>query len=202
MTPTPHEPSPTEVMYCRCCRRAVNTRTGAAGVIYLHAAEVRGEPVNHRADPVPIADIDDPLIECDFCSAPKAVWVYRCADQRADLHRVTAQVLDLRDYHHRHHAARARRVETEYALTQAVGEQWATCAGCADLIEARDLYGLIRRVTEALPTKLTRGKRLVRLRGELHTLYTAVFDTLAPGRGRIEPDHPLGLWPSATDGTP
>jgi hypothetical protein len=194
--------SPVEARYCRRCRRAVNTRTGPAGVTYLHAAEVRGEPVDHRPDPVPAPEIDDPLIECDFCSAPEAAWVYRCADQRTDLHRVTARVVDVRDYRHRHHAARATRVETEHALTQAWGETWSTCAGCATLVEARDVYGLIWRVVEAMPAKLTRGNRLVRIRGELHSTYTTVFDTLAPGRGRIEPGHPLGVWPTGSDGTP
>jgi hypothetical protein len=65
---------------------------------------------------------------------------------------------------------------------------------------------LIGRVVEAMPAKYTRGKRLVRVRGELHGTYSAVFDTLAPGRGRIEPGHPLGVWTvppdEPPDGTP
>ena len=62
--------------------------------------------------------------------------------------------------------------------------------------------GLIWRVVEAMPAKLTRGNRLVRIRGELHATYMTVFDTLAPGRGRIEPGHPLGVWPMDPGGTP
>jgi hypothetical protein len=203
-TPTdPAEIPPVEVVYCRRCRRALTTRTGpGGGVTFLHAVELRGETVEHRPEPVPVTEISDPLIECDFCSAPDAVWIYRqnAAELRTEVRTVTARVVDARDYQHRHHAARTRRTETEPALTQAWGERWSACAGCAEAIEARDVYGLIWRVVEALPAKLTRGNRLVRVRGELYGTYTAVFATLAPGRGRIEPGHPLGVWPA--DGTP
>ena len=75
------------------------------------------------------------------------------------------------------------------------------CARALTLIEARDLYGLIRRVVEAMPAKLTRGNRLARVRGELHGRYSDVFATLAPDRGRIAPGHPLGIWPAPSDGT-
>lgn len=199
-SPNPAETPP--VMYCRRCRRAVNTRTGPTGVTYVHAVEVRGETVDHRPDPAPVTEITDPLIECDFCSTPDAAWIYRCADQHTDVHTVTRRVVDAADYRDRHHAARTRRTETEHAITQAWGEQWSACNGCAELIEARDLYGLISRVVDAMPAKLTRGNRLVRVRGQLHHTYKAVFDTLAPGRGRIEPGHPLGVWPQSPDGTP
>jgi hypothetical protein len=194
-TPNPGEIPLVEVLYCRCCRRAVNTRTGPGGVTYLHAIEARGGRVDHRPDPAPVTEISDPLIECDFCSGPDAVWIYRCADQRTDIRTVTKRVVDLRDYQARYHAARTRRTDTEHALTQAWGERWSACAGCAELVEARDLYGLIGRVVEAMPAKLTRGNRLLRVRGELHGTYSVVFDTLAPSRGRIEPGHPLGVWP-------
>src|SRR5262249_12656281 len=61
------------------------------------------------------------------------------------------------------------------------------------------LYGLISRVVDAMPPKYTRGKRLMRVRGDLHGTYSAVFDPLAPVRGRIEPGHPLGVWPESPD---
>lgn len=200
--PNPAEIPPVEGVYCRRCRRAVSTRTGPGGVTYLHAIEVRGEPVDHRPEPVPVTEISDPLIECDFCSAPDAAWIYRCADQRTNLRQVTARVVDARDYPHRHHAARTRRVGTEHAMTQAWGERWPACAGCAELIEARDVYGLIRRVVEAMPAKLTRGNRLARVRSELHGTYTTMFTTLASGRGRIEPGHPFGVWTAPQDEPP
>jgi hypothetical protein len=191
----------TEPLYCRRCRRGVNVRTGNGVVVeYLHAAEQRGQRSDHRPDPAPVTEIADPLIECDFCSAPDAAWIYRCADQRTDVRRVTARVISVGDYRNRHHAARVRRTDTEHAVTQAWGERWSACHGCADLIEARDLYGLIRRVVDAMPAKLTRGKHLMHTRGQLHSTYSDVFATLAPGRGRITPGHPLGIWPDAAGG--
>jgi hypothetical protein len=74
------------------------------------------------------------------------------------------------------------------------GQRWSACDGCAALIEHRDLMGLIARVTDAMPAKLTRGKKLLLTRGLLHDNYTTVFATLRPGRGRITSGHPLGVW--------
>ncbi|WP_249714613.1 hypothetical protein [Rhizomonospora bruguierae] len=174
----------------------MNVRTNHGSIVeYLHAAEQRGERFDHRPDPAPVTEIPDPLIECDFCSAPEAAWVYRCADQRTDIHRITAQVVGVSDYRDRHRAARARRTDTEHAVTQAWGERWSTCGDCANLIEARDLFGLIRRVVDAMPPKLTQGKHLIRTRGHLYDTYSTMFATLASGRGRITPGHPLGIWP-------
>jgi hypothetical protein len=83
--PTPPEVPLVEAVFCRRCRRAVSTRIGPTGVTFLHAVELRGDTVDHRADPVPVTEIDNPLIECDFCSAPEAAWIYRC--KRAELRR-------------------------------------------------------------------------------------------------------------------
>jgi hypothetical protein len=46
------------------------------------------------------------------------------------------------------------------------GERWSACDDCAALIETRDLMGLISRVTDAMPAKYTRGKKLLRVRGD------------------------------------
>ncbi|WP_431937077.1 hypothetical protein [Micromonospora sp. RP3T] len=193
-----------EPPYCRRCRRGLNIRFNDLGFVvgYLHAAEQRGHSSDHRPEPVPITEIPDPIIECDFCSAPDAAWIYRCANQVTDARRVTAQVFAVGDYQSRHHAARVRRTETEHAFTQAWGERWTSCDGCASFIEARDLYGLIGRVADAMPAKLTRGKHLMRTRGQLHDRFSTVFDTLAPSRGRIAPGHPLGIWPGHAEETP
>lgn len=193
-----------ESLYCRRCRRALNIRYNNLGMVveYLHAAEQRGQRSDHRPEPAPISEIPDPIIECDFCTAPDAAWIYRCANQVTDARRVTARVVAVGDYQSRHHAARVRRTDTEHAFTQAWGERWSACQGCGDLIEARDLYGLIARVADALPAKLTRGKHLMRTRGQLHERYSDVFDTLAPGRGRIAPGHPLGIWTHPTGEAP
>ncbi|WP_328366626.1 hypothetical protein [Micromonospora zamorensis] len=192
-----------ESMYCRRCRRGLNIRFNDLGLIvgYLHAAEQRGQQSDHRPEPAPITDIPDPIIECDFCSRPEAAWIYQCANQVTDARRITGQVVSVNDYRSRNHAARVRRTDTEHAITQAWGERWTACQGCADLIEARDMYGLILRVTDAMPAKLTRGKHLMRTRGELHDSFSAVFDTLAAGRGQITPGHSLGIWPDTTEKT-
>ena len=92
------------------------------------------------------------------------------------------------------HAARTRSVTTEPTLTQQWGQRWTACESCSTLIEARDLYGLIGRVADAMPAKYTRGNRLARVRGELHGTFSNVLATLQPGRGRITPEHPLGVW--------
>jgi hypothetical protein len=182
-------------MYCRACRRALNSRTSPSGrVTYVHAVELRGEACDHPADPAPLSEVADPVMECDFCSRPDPAWTYLCDDQQTHLRAVTARVVGARDYRDRHGAARVLRTETEPGLTQAWGNRWAACDGCAPLIEQRDLYGLVGRVADAMPAKYTRGKRLARIRGELHATYTRVFATLSPGRSRITPTQPLGVW--------
>ena len=139
----------------------------------------------------------------DQNSPPSVSSSLRGAGQQSDDSQPSAGLdIDARDYRDRHHAARARRTDTEHAITQAWGRRWSSCEACAALVQARDLYGLIGRVVDAMPARVTRGNRLVRVRGELHGLYAAVFDTLAPGRGRITPGHPLGVWAQPPAGTP
>lgn len=185
--------------HCRTCRRALSTVTTALGPpMFLHSAELRGDTVDHPADPVPVTDLADPIIECDFCSAPDAAWVYRSANLDTEVRRVVNRVVGLRDYRRRHHAARTVWVDTEDGFTHRWGQTWGTCAGCAEVIERRDLYGLIGRVVEAMPPAMRRGKRLIRVRGEMHDTFSRMFTTLAPGRGRITPGHPLGIWDQPT----
>jgi hypothetical protein len=179
-----------DAVFCRSCRRALNVRVVDGRVSFLHAQELRGGTCDHRADPAPLAELSGAVLECDFCSRPEAVWAYVCADRYTQTRIVTARVLGAGDYRDRHRAARVRRTETKPGMTQAWGVRWASCDGCATLIENRDLYGLITRVTEAMPAKLTRGNRLVRVRGELHSLYSDVFATLAAGRTEITPGPP------------
>jgi hypothetical protein len=131
------------------------------------------------------------------------VWIYVCADQESETRIVvTARTVAAGDYQRRHHAARTRSVETTSGPVHIWGERWSTCDGCATLIEARDLYGLISRVTDAMPAKYTRGRRLVAVRGQLHGHYSTVLATLQPGRGRITPHHPLGVWTLPESGHP
>jgi len=201
----PSEPPEPIPPYCRTCRRALQWRLSPSGRFdFIHAAEQRGDTSDHPADPAPITEIVDPIIECDFCSAPEAGWIYWCADQRTDTHIVTSRTVGLHDYRRRHLAARTRSVETSAGPSQLWGERWSACEGCAPLIERRDLMALISRVTDAMPAKYTRGKKLLRVRGDLHATYSTVFATLRPGRARITTEHPLGLWeaPDAQQPTP
>ncbi len=193
--PGTSEPTGEAWPYCRTCRRALNVHTSPSGpVSYRHAEELRGGTVDHPADPVPLTELADPLIECDFCSRPGAAFSYVCADQVTESRLVTTRTVDAHDYHHRHRAARTLSVTTAPGATQVWGQRWAACDGCAELIERRDLYGLVGRVADEMPAKYTRGNRLARTRGELHANYSNVFATLQPGRGRITPGHPLGVW--------
>ena len=182
-------------MYCRTCRRALNIRASGLGpATYHHAAELHGETSDHRPDPVPLTELPNPAMVCDFCNSPDPTWTYLCADQLTEARLVTTRVVDLSDYRDRHAAARTRRADTVPGITQSWGQCWASCDECATYLERRDLYGLISRITDTLPARLTRGKRLVTTRGRLHAAFSTVLDTLAPGRGRITPDRPLGVW--------
>ncbi len=194
--------------YCRACRRALNVKVTQAGkVSYRHSEELRGETVDHPADPVPLTELDNPVMVCDFCSRPDPAWCYLTGDQTTQSRIITSRAVGIRDYQRRHHAARTRSVTTEPTLTQQWGQRWTACKDCSTPIEARDLYGLIGRVADAMPAKYTRGSRLARVRGELHGTFSNVLATLQPGRGRITPDHPLGVWepaepPAATAAEP
>jgi hypothetical protein len=187
-------------IYCRTCRKALNVRTSALGeVSYHHTSQLRGQVPDHQPDPVPLAELTNPEMVCDFCSAPNPVWTYVCDDQLTESRLVTSRVVDLGEYRDRHAAARTRRTDTIPGITQSWGQRWAACEECATHLERADLYGLITRVTDTLPAKLTRGRRLLTTRGQLHAAFNPVLDSLTPGRGRITPDEPLGVWEPTPD---
>ncbi|MFC7527543.1 hypothetical protein [Actinoplanes sp. GCM10030250] len=168
---------------------------------FEHPNELRGDTRDHQPQPAPVTEVPDPIIECDFCSSPEARWVYVCADQETDTRYVTRRTVEVGDYQRRHYAARTRAVETASGPLRIWGERWSTCDGCAALLEAHDLYGLIARVTDAMPPKLIRGKKLMTVRGLLHGNYSTVLETLRPGRGRITARYPLMAWEETPDRT-
>lgn len=181
----------TEPIYCATCKTALNRfldREGGSALSYFHS--LQNGPVDHEPVPVPLSQLDNPIMRCDFDSAPDPVWLYTAAEQVTEASVVTRSKVGLRDYQQRHTAARVRSVETAHALTSNLGEGWTACEACAELIEARDLLGLVRRVTEAMPPQMVRGRKLIEKRGELIDMYGRLFDTLLPGRERIggEPD--------------
>lgn len=166
-------------MFCRGCKTAVATLTLDGNLIgYQHQTSLRGAPEDHKPDPVPLTELPDAIIICDFCDSPQTLWSYPCEDQATETVRVTERVVGRSDYRDRHGAARVRRLETEPYRTLLWGEKWAACADCAELIEQRDLFGLIRRVCDGLPSKFTNARALPSTRASLMTFYGNVFATL------------------------
>ncbi|GAA1025833.1 hypothetical protein GCM10009557_01320 [Virgisporangium ochraceum] len=177
-------------MFCRTCRRPLNTRARAGRIEYLHAEQLRGGAAGHPAEPVTAAEIGTVVLVCDFCSAADPVWIYTGADQETDIRVVTSEVVDFGDYQRRHRAARTVRADTEMGPLQQWGERWTACDGCAAYLDARNLYGLIGRVVDRMAAKYRRGSRLARTRADLHALYSPLFATLQPGRTAITDEHP------------
>lgn len=191
--PDPSHPSAAPVqMFCRTCRHALNSRMLAGRIEYRHAEQLSGTEWDHPASPATAAELGTVVLVCDFCSAPDPSWIYIGGEQETDVRIVTAAVVDLGDYRRRHGAARVVRADTEMGPLQQWGARWTACHGCAALIDARDLYGLITRVVDAKPAKYRRGNRLVRLRGDLQGLYAPLFATLQPGRTPITDEYRLG----------
>lgn len=183
-------------MYCETCKEALERLVvNGRPVDYRHKGETIGaRRANHKPVPVPLSTLAGARVKCDFCDRLGPTWVYHVTDEQVDqFRRVTRQTVALGDYQDRHQAARVLSQRTENAGPQHHwGEGWAACEGCAALIEARDLLGLVARVVDTLPTKLTRGKRLIGTRGTLIDNYSGFFSTLAPGRGRITPSESGG----------
>lgn len=189
-------------VYCRTCRRALGVFTGPHGQILLHAAETRGEQVDHRPDPIRLVELAAPIIACDFCSGAAAV-LYQVADQETHIDPVTRRVVGLGDYQQRHHAARTLRTETTPGITNVWGTRWTACEACAQHIDNEDLYGLITRVTESMPAKYTRGRRLPQVRGLLHQLYSGLFEAGPPRRQPLPATGELPTsGPDSTDTLP
>jgi hypothetical protein len=136
---SPRPPRPDGIVwYCRACRRALNIYTSPSGqVTYRHSVQGR-DLGDHPPEPVPLSEVPDAVMECDFCSRPHPAWAYVCEDQRNDSRVVTTRIVSARDYRDRHRAARTLRTETGPGLSHLWGERWAACDGCAALIERRD----------------------------------------------------------------
>lgn len=196
------EPETDPSVYCATCRRALSVYTGPHGQVkLLHAVETRGQQVDHRPDPIPLSELADPIIECDFCGGTAAV-VYLVPDQETRIDPTVRRVVGWGDYQRRHHAARTRRTETAPGITNVWGTRWTACPGCAARVDAGDLYGLITRATDSMPRKYTRGKRLPHMRGLLHNFYSGLFEGRPLRRGQISSEHPLGLWDDPPAGGP
>lgn len=187
-----------EFAYCRTCRRALETLTKASGdgpVRYLHTLRSdAGRDTSHEPDPVPLAELADPIQCCDFCSTDGVTYIYVCDDFATATKEVTAKYITTSDHRNQGYAARVRRIDTGDMLTQKWGDTWSACAECARIIENRDLMELVARVQAIFPPKMQSGKKLIKLRGDLIDTYEHFFATLVPRRKVVQPGKPLGVW--------
>lgn len=183
-------------MYCRTCRYALNAFVpeGSGVLTWKHQEEVRGQTVDHPADPIPLSALPDAIQRCDFCSVVPAAFVYRAGNQ-VSRHNFHTRVVGSQDHADRAYAARTIRHEKDGHQTQNWGENWTACQPCGALVEAGDLLGLIRRATEQMDAKLTNTtKKLLRVRGYLDEHFSEFLRTRHAGRGAISYGHPLGVW--------
>lgn len=201
--------------HCATCGFPLDRRTALEGggrVEYEHSQAVlrgalaRERPV-HPVDAVPLQELArEPRFLCDFCSSPDAVWVYAMGEARVTRTMEAArQVVTVGDYWRRHHAARTRLVGTTGAeAVEDWGGNWTACEACAAVLEVGDLMGMLRRLVELLPTRMTNspgklaGVRAELLRTHEHT-FAGMLRTPAgqPLRARITREYPLGDWETA-----
>lgn len=170
-------------MYCRTCRRALArlTPSGGGPVSYRHHARLTSDPGEppHDPDPVPLSQLPDARMRCDFCSTDDPTWSYLAAEQITHNRRVVSHSVAISELRDKGWAARRQNVRTEATGSGSnLGQRWAACQGCAALIEAADVLGLVSRVVDSLPAKAVRGKKLLAVRGELIDTYEHLLGTL------------------------
>lgn len=170
------EPEPT---YCATCRSALHVMVGQTGVRYLHKRDLSGDrgTINHEPQPVLLSELPNPEMECDFCSAPSPTYLYRTDEYSASHFVPEERIVGLAEHRDKSYAAHSIR-EEGYRITSTTDTGWTACVDCAALVDDRDLNGLVQRVTEAMPAKLTRGKKLIAVRGRLFEMYGHLFETL------------------------
>lgn len=111
--------------YCMTCRYALDRMTIDGKVSYVHTAaglEAWTGP-EHEPAPAPMIEFTTKNMLCDVCNNPQPVWSYTFA-----------------------------RVVIEYtvedgdsSLTENVGERWAICKQCGEIIERKDVAALVDR---------------------------------------------------------
>lgn len=185
------------MMYCRVCKLALDKFTDRATgqATYNHTKYADGAVTTpHEPDPIPVTQLPDAIMKCDFCNHLNPPWSYIAENQALRRNTVTHEKIGVVEHRNKGYAAKKELVVEKGKITQFWGERWAACDTCAGFIEARDVLALVGHVVEGLPAKLTRGKRLIQTRSELLDTYQHLLDTLKPGRGRITLDDPLPVW--------
>lgn len=199
-------PNTEKSMYCQVCQFACDhLRPDVGPSRYVHTEAVllhhrRLRVVDHEPVPVPIETLAAPIQLCDFDIEIPAVFIYVSGDRVTVDKRVTARYVSAGDHQRQNVAARTLRVETEKMMTSNWGTRWAACEGCAALIEAGDILGLLRRSVDRLPAKHTNTqKKLIGVRSRINEQFEDFFSTRLPARLRIIDGHPLGVADN-TDG--
>jgi hypothetical protein len=185
--------TPDQSPYCRTCKHALNVFYRNGVTRYLHNAESRGGTVDHPADPIPLAELPDAIQLCDLCDGP-AAFVYTCDDRITDRKKVTAQYVRHHEYREQNYAARVVRADTETTSSYVWGQRFAICTPCGLLIEGDQLPQLVTRLTDLMPTRAKRGRKLTELRARLYTDAGHLMTTRLPGRHRLTASNPVGVW--------
>lgn len=184
-------------IWCATCRRGLVAWApeGSSRREWRHSLEEIW-PADHPVRPVDIRTLDDPIIECDFCSATPITVEYECANQVWRERRTTRRTMSIGEYTDRHTAGVVGKHTTEATgRAQQWGEHWVACAECAALVDARDINGLVARVVDTFPPKLRNtSKKLISVRANLRDTYEHVLTTISR-RGRVVFQPRLGvIW--------
>lgn len=195
-------PTPQDSPFCRTCAEPLDLFVPDNGQAprHFHSGTDPNAKSDHVPDPVPLSQHPTAHGRCDFCAA-RSAWSYICREAQVTHQRaVTRRYVSSVDARKQHYAARTLRADTVATGSRNWGQHWAACNACAELIEARDLMGLVRRGVDSTPPKwINSTKKLLLRRGELIDSFSATLETLEPGRFRITPEHPLGVWEPAED---
>ncbi|MEV0734352.1 hypothetical protein [Polymorphospora sp. NPDC050346] len=103
---------------CAACRRPLQRHTSNGHTEYVHSAAF---DESHRAQPVPLADLDKVEMVCDFCGAAGPKWSYDFGP---------IQIVVTGD-------------EATYAHN--IGGRWAACSPCANDVDRGDRRAITRR---------------------------------------------------------
>lgn len=130
-------------MVCGLCLRGLNRFNGQ----WVHL-----QVPDHLPQPVPQVEAMAKRYVCDFCSTPHVKWVFFSEEYRRDD----------RVVHERGEfgkpvpltpktSVREREVVSAENLHSSMGQRWAACDPCADLVDRREVGYLVRRVKKAEP---------------------------------------------------
>lgn len=167
--------------YCQTCRSCLQATTSRDGTItYQHVDTVvagleaaQGHPPtrtvpDHEPFPVPIRELLDAVVRCDFCATGKGKYYY-------DLSKEV--------------------IEFDGTNT---GTRWCCCADCAPYIEARDVIGLARYyMRTAVHGKRWSANRRQTVYHFIVGRYTGIMATVLPGRSELSEGDPFALRPGA-----